>query len=111
MPGPNQPKDVDSFLAPLYDDAWRPANGIDAYDCEMDSCFKLHAYIHKEDRQTSDAEQWTTDEDHRTDDDCRVDECHRDCLSLSMLSMLHCFSCSAYSACCYKANRNDNVLL
>ena len=45
MPGPNQPKDMDSFLVPLHDDAWRLAGGIDAYDCVTDSNFKLYAYI------------------------------------------------------------------
>jgi len=45
MPGPSQPKDMDSFLVPLHDDAWRLARGIEAYDCETNSKFKLHAYV------------------------------------------------------------------
>jgi len=45
MPGLNQPKDMDSFLMPLHNDAWQLANGIDAYDCETNSNFKLYAYI------------------------------------------------------------------
>ena len=45
MPGPKQPKDMDSFLVPLHNDAWQLANGIDAYDCKTDSNFKLYAYI------------------------------------------------------------------
>lgn len=40
-----QLNDMDSFLVPLHNEAWRLAGGIDAYDCETDTNFKLPAYI------------------------------------------------------------------
>lgn len=45
IPGPRQPKDMDSFLWPLVQEFLRLARGVSAYDVRMDRQFTLHAYL------------------------------------------------------------------
>ena len=45
IPGPNQPKDFNSFLFPLKADLDTLATGIQAYDSAQDALFELHAYL------------------------------------------------------------------
>lgn len=44
IPGPRQPKDLRSFLAPLDAERVRLAQGVSCYDIRTDSIFLLHAY-------------------------------------------------------------------
>jgi hypothetical protein len=45
IPGPNQPKDFNSFLFPLKTELDALAIGIQAYDSIPDKLFQLHAYL------------------------------------------------------------------
>lgn len=44
IPGPNQPKDFDSFLAPFVEEALDQARGIEAYDVTRGNSFTLRAH-------------------------------------------------------------------
>lgn len=44
IPGPHQPKDLASFLAPFDDECADLAHGIPCYDCSLRDSFNLHAY-------------------------------------------------------------------
>jgi hypothetical protein len=45
IPGPHQPKDYESFLAPLDDECASLATGVHTFDALSRSQFNLHAYI------------------------------------------------------------------
>ncbi|KAH7911338.1 Transposase family tnp2-domain-containing protein, partial [Hygrophoropsis aurantiaca] len=45
IPGPNQPKDLESFLAPLDDECADLAHGVETFDAQKRALFALHAYI------------------------------------------------------------------
>jgi tnp2 family transposase len=45
IPGPNQPKDFNSFLFPLKVELDEMARGVDAYDGREKKIFELHAYL------------------------------------------------------------------
>jgi hypothetical protein len=45
LPGPNQPKDFNSFLLPLRQELDKIAGGIDSYDGENDEIFQLRAFL------------------------------------------------------------------
>lgn len=45
IPGPNSPKDFNSFLYPLKDELDELAVGVDMYDGGADKVFKQHAYL------------------------------------------------------------------
>ncbi|PVF91702.1 hypothetical protein CPB86DRAFT_667605, partial [Serendipita vermifera] len=45
LPGPNQPKDFNSFLLPLCQQLDHLARGIDCYDGERMEMFKLRAFL------------------------------------------------------------------
>ena len=45
IPGPNQPKDFNSFLYPLKTNLDMLATGIKAYDSVTNELFLLHAYL------------------------------------------------------------------
>ncbi|KIJ42791.1 hypothetical protein M422DRAFT_135101, partial [Sphaerobolus stellatus SS14] len=45
IPGPKQPKDFDSFLWPLFQEANELAMGVPAYDIIEDEIFDEHAFI------------------------------------------------------------------
>ena len=45
IPGPHQPKDLRSFLAPLDDECAELAYGVSAFDVRTRASFQLHAYI------------------------------------------------------------------
>ena len=45
IPGPHQPKDLRSFLAPLDDECAELAYGVSAFDARTRASFQLHAYI------------------------------------------------------------------
>src|SRR6266496_5004558 len=44
-PGPKQPTDLDSFLAPFIDELKLLKDGVPAYDAAMDSSFLLKAHL------------------------------------------------------------------
>lgn len=45
IPGPNSPKDSDSFIFPFVEEMWKAAAGIRAYDALSDTIFALHLYL------------------------------------------------------------------
>lgn len=45
IPGPKQPKDLDSFLIPLVDELLKLLQGISAYDAYRQRLFALRAYL------------------------------------------------------------------
>lgn len=45
VPGPNQMKDLDSYLVPLIRELQRLAHGVRTYDCRTHELFALHAYL------------------------------------------------------------------
>ncbi|KAF9219822.1 hypothetical protein BS17DRAFT_685476, partial [Gyrodon lividus] len=45
IPGPHQPKDYESFLAPLDDECALLATGVHTFDALSRSHLNLHAYI------------------------------------------------------------------
>ncbi|KAH7917945.1 hypothetical protein BV22DRAFT_980525, partial [Leucogyrophana mollusca] len=45
IPGPNQPKDLESFLSPLDNECANLAHGVETFNAQEQSLFALHAYI------------------------------------------------------------------
>jgi hypothetical protein len=45
IPGPQQPKDFNSFLYPLVEEFLELAEGVSVYDTTSEAMFDLHAYI------------------------------------------------------------------
>jgi hypothetical protein len=45
IPGPREPRDIDSFLIPLRDEFWELSRGVAAWDALHERVFSLRAYL------------------------------------------------------------------